>query len=92
MATTPLALKHPQGRFAAGPEVEKALTRLSDGAFKLSLYLCLNAGVTQPPCKYSSVASLRLLDTFPGFTGQLHRNKHPTLSVNANVASEAPAA
>ena len=43
MATTPLALKLPQGRFAAGPEVERALTRLSDGAFKLFLYLCLNA-------------------------------------------------
>jgi hypothetical protein len=43
MTITPLALKHPQGWFAAGPEVERALTRLSDGAFKLFLYLCLNA-------------------------------------------------
>jgi hypothetical protein len=43
MSTTPLALKNPKGWFAAGAEVAKALTTLSDGAFKLFLYLCLNA-------------------------------------------------
>jgi hypothetical protein len=43
MSTTTLVLKHPQGWFAAGAEVEKALTTLSDGAFKLFIYLCLNA-------------------------------------------------
>jgi hypothetical protein len=43
MSTSPLVLKNPKGWFAAGAEVEKALTLLSDGAFKLFLYLCLNA-------------------------------------------------
>jgi hypothetical protein len=43
MSTPPLVLKHPKGWFAAGAEVEKALALLSDGAFKLFVYLCLNA-------------------------------------------------
>jgi hypothetical protein len=42
MSTSPLVLKNPKGWFAAGAEVEKALTLLSDGAFKLFVYLCLN--------------------------------------------------
>ena len=29
--------------FAAGPEVQRALLSLSDGAFRLYFYLCLNA-------------------------------------------------
>jgi len=36
-------LKHPTGWFAAGREVSRAATLLSDGAFKLYIYLCLNA-------------------------------------------------
>lgn len=36
-------LKHPTGWFAAGREVARATTLLSDGAFKLYIYLCLNA-------------------------------------------------
>ena len=39
-------LKHPAGWFAAGREVARATTLLSDGAFKLYMYLCLNAGRT----------------------------------------------
>lgn len=36
-------LKHPSGWFAAGREVSRALSLLSDGAFRLFIYLCLNA-------------------------------------------------
>ena len=36
-------LKHPSGWFAAGREVSRALGLLSDGAFRLYIYLCLNA-------------------------------------------------
>lgn len=36
-------LKHPTGWFAAGREVSRALPLLSDGAFRLYIYLCLNA-------------------------------------------------
>ena len=43
MNTSPLILKSPKGWFAAGAEVQKAMTMLSDGAFKLFVYLCLNA-------------------------------------------------
>jgi hypothetical protein len=43
MSTERLTLKNPRGWFAAGAEVEKAMTVLSDGAFRLFVYLCLNA-------------------------------------------------
>jgi hypothetical protein len=43
MNQPPLALKRPCGFFAAGREVDEALTLLSDGAFKLFVYLCLHA-------------------------------------------------
>jgi hypothetical protein len=43
MTRQPLALKRPCGFFAAGREVDRALTLLSDGAFKLFVYLCLHA-------------------------------------------------
>ena len=43
MSRRPLALKRPRGFFAAGREVDRALTLLSDGAFKLFVYLCLHA-------------------------------------------------
>ena len=36
-------LKHPTGWFAAGREVARALTLLSDGAFKVYIHLCLSA-------------------------------------------------
>ena len=38
-----VVLKNPKGWFAAGTEVQQALTVLSDGAFKLFVYLCLHA-------------------------------------------------
>jgi hypothetical protein len=38
-----LILKQPTGWFAAGREVAAALTLLSDAAFRLYMYLCLNA-------------------------------------------------
>ena len=43
MNATPLILKNPKGWFAAGAEIQTALTLLSDGAFKLFVYLCLQA-------------------------------------------------
>lgn len=38
-----MEIKHSKW-FAAGPEVQRALLLLSDGAFRLFLYICLNAG------------------------------------------------
>lgn len=43
MNTSALTLKNPRGWFAAGAEVQNAMALLSDGAFKLFVYLCLNA-------------------------------------------------
>jgi len=43
MNNDPLILKNPRGWFAAGAEVQKAMDLLSDGAFRLFIYLCLNA-------------------------------------------------
>jgi len=38
-----LLLKQPSGFFAAGCEMKDALARLSDGAFKIYVYVCLHA-------------------------------------------------
>lgn len=43
MSAPRLVLKHPSGWFAAGHQMTQALSLLSDGAFKLFVYLCLNA-------------------------------------------------
>lgn len=43
MTGTALRLKQPSGWFAAGREVAQALGLLSDGAFKLFMWICLNA-------------------------------------------------
>jgi hypothetical protein len=43
MSTARLILKQPTGWFAAGREFAEALTLLSDGAFKLYVYVCMRA-------------------------------------------------
>src|SRR5260370_15841127 len=43
MTGSQLRLKQPTGWFAAGREVAQALRLLSDGAFKLFMWICLNA-------------------------------------------------
>lgn len=43
MSELRLTLKHPTGFFAAGNEMKDALTLLSDGAFKIYVYVCLHA-------------------------------------------------
>jgi hypothetical protein len=43
MSESRLTLKHPSGFFAAGGEMQDALTLLSDGAFKIYVYVCLHA-------------------------------------------------
>jgi hypothetical protein len=44
MSTSRLILKQPTGWFAAGREFAQAITLLSDGAFKLYVYICLRSG------------------------------------------------
>jgi hypothetical protein len=43
MNSSPLRLKNTRNWFAAGLEVQQAMNTLSDGAFKLFMYICLNA-------------------------------------------------
>jgi hypothetical protein len=43
MTGSQLRLKQPTGWFAAGREVAQALSLLSDGVFKLFMWICLNA-------------------------------------------------
>jgi hypothetical protein len=43
MSNPRLILKQPTGWFAAGREFAQALTLLSDGAFRLYVYVCLMA-------------------------------------------------
>jgi hypothetical protein len=43
MSQQRIALKNPTGWFAAGREVARAMTLLSDGAFKVYMHVCLTA-------------------------------------------------
>lgn len=43
MISSPLRLKNARNWFAAGVEVQQALEILTDGAFKVFVYICLNA-------------------------------------------------
>lgn len=43
MSQQRIALKNPAGWFAAGREVTRAMTLLSDGAFKVYMHVCLTA-------------------------------------------------
>jgi hypothetical protein len=58
-------LKHQTGWFAAGREVARALTLLSDGAFKVYIHLCLNA----------DRATGRLNSDHSGLAGALHKSR-----------------
>jgi hypothetical protein len=60
MSTHVLTLKNPRGWFAAGAEVQKTMTLLSDSAFKLFLYLCLNA------CRDSGILEVSQVDLARG--------------------------
>jgi hypothetical protein len=48
-----LTLRHPSGFFAAGCEMRDALTLLSDGAFKIYVYVCLHADRRNGPVALS---------------------------------------
>lgn len=58
MNPPPLVLKHSSGWFAAGHEMARALSLLSDGAFRLFVYVCLNADRTsgQMPLRQAELA------------------------------------
>lgn len=62
---SPLTLKRPSGFFAAGREVEQALALLSDGAFKLFVFLCLYAERRNGRLRFRQSDLARRLDKSP---------------------------
>lgn len=66
MSAPSLTLKSEKGWFAAGAEVEKAMRILSDGAFKLFMYLCLQARRDQGVVQRSQLE----------LAGSLHKGNH----------------
>jgi len=62
---SPLTLKRPAGFFAAGREVEQALALLSDGAFKLFVFLCLSAERRTARLRFRQVDLARRLGKSP---------------------------
>jgi len=74
-----LILKQPTGWFAAGREMAQALTLLSDGAFKLYIYLCLQADRHTARVVLEAAEWTKLLGKDPSWTeaglGELYRNK-----------------
>jgi DNA-binding HxlR family transcriptional regulator len=60
-----LTLKRASGFFAAGREVEQALALLSDGAFKLFVFLCLYAERRSGRLRFRQSDLARRLDKSP---------------------------
>jgi hypothetical protein len=60
-ATSQFRLKQPTGWFAAGDEVDNALSLLSDGAFRLFMWLSLHAGRSRGSIRTSTSALARML-------------------------------
>ena len=81
---TRLRLKRPTGWFAAGQEMATALPMLSDAAFKLYVFLCLNVDRHSARMVWEALELAKLLqrdrqgvtDALPGTL--LARNLHPS--------------
>lgn len=85
---SPLTLKRPAGFFAAGREVEQALALLSDGAFKLFVYLCLYAERRTGRLRFRQADLARRLGKSPRsittYLQELHRHGVCTVNTAAN--------
>jgi hypothetical protein len=79
MSATRLVLKQPTGWFAAGREVAEALALLSDAAFKLYLYLCLQADRHTARLTFNLAEAAKALGRDPAWIedclGELHRKQ-----------------
>ena len=68
-----LTLKRSSGWFAAGREMEQALAQLSDGAFKLYVYVCLHADRSSGRLRFRQAELARSLGKSPrSITHYLH--------------------
>jgi hypothetical protein len=88
MSQPTLALKRPCGFFAAGREVDEALTLLSDGAFKLFVYLCLHAERGSGRLRFRLADLARRLGKSPrsitSYLGELQRQDVCTVQAAVN--------
>jgi len=79
MSTARLILKQPTGWFAAGREIAQALAELSDGGFKLYMYLCLEADRHTGQAVIEPAGLTRILRKDAAWIeatlGELHLNK-----------------
>ena len=72
-----MKLKHSNGWFAAGSEVARALQCLSDGGFRLYLYLCLQAR------RDNGCLTVNHRD----LARALHRSRHRSSPISRNCVS-----
>lgn len=79
MNASRLILKQPTGWFAAGREVAQAVALFSDGAFKLYLYLCLQADRHTARLVVDKAGWMQVLGKDPAWVdaclGELYRDK-----------------
>jgi|SRR5947209_1506754 len=61
MSAGQFRLKQPTGWFAAGHEVDDALSLLSDGAFRLFMWLCLHANRSRGSIRANTLGLMRTL-------------------------------
>ena len=84
----PLTLKHHTGWFAAGREMQQALALLSDGAFKLYVYVCLHAERSSGRLKFRHSELAQSLGkssrSITSYLNELHRQRVCQVQAAAN--------
>ena len=69
MSESRLTLKHPTGFFAAGGEMRDAMAMLSDGGFKLYVYVSLNADRQTAQLRFRMAECLFNTSSYSNATG-----------------------
>ena len=86
--TPRVTLKHHTGWFAAGREMQQALALLSDGAFKLYVYVCLQAERSSGRLKFRHSELAQSLGKSPrsisSYLNELHRQRVCQVQAAAN--------
>jgi hypothetical protein len=77
MSEGTLRLKHPSGFFAAGSEVRDAMALLSDGGFKVFVYVCLHADRRTAQLRFRMAELAKAVDhstrSLTTYLDELHR-------------------
>ena len=88
MSESPLTLKHPTGFFAAGREMADALALLSDGAFKVYVYVCLHADRRTAQLRFRAAelaqATSHSTRSLTSYLDELRRTEVGAVSLAAN--------